>query len=198
MSSEKDYAERLVISVLVSDRVGILRDICHAMTDLHGNIDGIRQTVLEGYFSVILTVSFAKQVKPQQAEEAILARFGAGEAAVAVREYRQASGKQPTVIGERFVVTLTGRDRKGILKDVLGFLAEKGINVEDWFVLFNADEVTHIGDVTVPLHMDIKQLQQELHDCMSRHNLNAGIQHENIFRSTNDVGTIESLLEVQR
>jgi predicted amino acid-binding ACT domain protein len=38
--------KRYVLSVLVSDRVGILRDITAAVADLGANIDGISQTVV--------------------------------------------------------------------------------------------------------------------------------------------------------
>ena len=192
LSSE---SKRLVITVLVSDRVGILRDICSAVTGLNGNIDGISQTVVEGYFTVILTASFKESVTPDRVQDAILAGFAPGEANVSIRPYQRRTGGKPTVSGERFIVSLQGRDRPGILKTVLSFLAERGVNVEDWFVVFEGSQVTHIGDVTVPLQMDIKQLQNELSHRVDGLGLSAGIQHENIFRATNDVGPVSGLLE---
>lgn len=186
---------RLVLTVLVSDRVGILRDICCAVTELGGNIDGISQTVVEGYFTVILTASFPRTVTTDAARRAILSGFPDGEAEVCARKYARANGEESTVMGERFVVTLAGKDQPGILKTTLSFLAEQGINVEDWFVHFDGSQVTHIGEVTVPLHTDMKQLQAGLGSRLEPLGLSAGIQHENIFRATNDVGPISGLLK---
>ena len=56
MSAEKQT--RYVISVVVPDRVAILRDITTAITDLDANIDGISQTVVAGYFTALLTATF--------------------------------------------------------------------------------------------------------------------------------------------
>lgn len=45
---------RYVISLLVADRIGILRELTTAVTDLGANIEGISQTVVQGYFTVIM------------------------------------------------------------------------------------------------------------------------------------------------
>ena len=47
-------ANRYVVSVVVPDRVAILRDITSAVADLGGNIDGISQTVVQGYFTGVV------------------------------------------------------------------------------------------------------------------------------------------------
>ncbi len=186
---------RHVISVLISDRVGVLRDITSAVTNLGGNIDGISQTVVEGYFTVILTASFKAPCSSEDIRTAILANFAPNEASLVVRPYERAPNAGPTVRGERYVVTLNGPDRPGILKAITSLLADKGINVEDWYVEFQSGRVIHVGEITVPAPLDIRQLQTELKRVASSLGLESVVQHENIFRATNDIGPITSFLE---
>lgn len=190
----KEPPVRYVISVLISDRVGILRDITSAVADLDANIDGISQTVVAGYFTVILTATFPRKPTADTIRHAIEANFGTGEASVVVRPYRAPRSNTRAVESAPHVVTLSGKDRPGILKAVTAFLASRGVNIEDWFVQFQGPNVTHIGEVTVPDQLDIQQLQSELRQIASQLGLSSGIQHENIFRVTNEVGPISTFL----
>lgn len=185
---------RYVISVLVADRVGILRDVTSAVTDMGANIDGISQTVVAGYFTVILTVSFAGKHSPESIRETIMHNFSRDEAAIVVRPYEAESVKHIPIKGSRYIMTITGKDRPKVLKTVTNFLADKGINIEDWYVDFDGENVRHIGEVSVPKLLDIKQVQDEFRQLLSALGLDSYIQHENIFRATNEIGAIGALL----
>ena len=89
--------KRYVISVLVSDRVGVLRDITSAVTGMGANIDGISQTVVEGYFTVILTATFDRPKPPEEVREAILENFRKDEASVVVRPHERKDPARRTV-----------------------------------------------------------------------------------------------------
>ena len=185
---------RYVMSVLVADRVGILRDITTAVTDLGANIDGVSQTVVAGFFTVILTAAFPAAATHEAVREAIQESFPPGEAAVVVRSHVPVGNASAVPDGDRYIVTLTGPDGPGILKTVTTFLAAKGANIEDWYVEFAGTDVTHIGEITVPARLDIKQLQDELRLSVEPLGLASALQHENIFIATNDVGGIDRLL----
>nr|HQH73307.1 ACT domain-containing protein [bacterium] len=62
---------RWVISLLAPDRIGILKALTSAVSDLSGNIDGMSQTVIHGYFTVILTVTFDNSSSQEQIREAV-------------------------------------------------------------------------------------------------------------------------------
>ena len=89
---------------------------------------------------------------------------------------------------------MTGKDRHDILKTVTAFLSKKNINIEDWYVEFEGDNVTQIGEITIPELLDIKQLQDEFQQCAAALGLKSHIQHENIFIATNEVGAVKPLL----
>ncbi|MBI2438894.1 MAG: ACT domain-containing protein [Lentisphaerae bacterium] len=199
-------AQRYVLSVLIADRVGILSAITAAVTDLGANIEGISQTVVQGlpelgqgYFTVIMMAAFTHAVGEETIRNAILNRFGKDEASVLVRPYQAPrhachAPRVAPVAGDRYILTMAGRDRSGILKALTGYLALKQINIEDLFFRIVGEQVTHIGEVTVPAQLDLKQIQDELRQVMAPFALVVSLQHENLFRVTNEVGAIRHLL----
>jgi predicted amino acid-binding ACT domain protein len=186
---------RYVISVLLPDRVAILRDVTSAVSSVSGNIDGISQTVVAGYFSGVFTATLPATVSVENLRRAVLSNLRGDSVALVVEPYVARAAVQTVPDGERYMATASGVDRVGILKAITTFLAERGINIEDWYVEFDGDRVTHVGEVTVPPRLDIKQLQEEFRHALSGVGLTGGIQHENIFRATYEVGPIAALLE---
>jgi len=184
---------RYVLSVLIADRIGILSAITAGVTDLGANIEGISQTVVQGYFTVIMTVALPRAVGEDDIRHAILSRFCGDEAAVLVRPYIPRA-RRP-VEGDRYILTMSGKDQPGILKTLTGYLTEKKINVEDLFFRIVGEQVTHIGEVTVPVRLDLKQVQDELRAVMAAFALVISLQHENLFRATNEVDSIRRLLK---
>ncbi|MFU8780592.1 MAG: glycine cleavage system protein R [Kiritimatiellia bacterium] len=185
---------RYVISVLIADRPGILRDITGTVTDLGANIDGIRQTVVAGYFTVMLTATLPSAITATELQQRMLKAFHAGDASIAVEPY-DSQRVNSQIGGERYIVTLTGDDHSGILRAVTAFFAERKINIEDWNVEFSGSHITHVGQISVPDLLDIKQVQIEFRHLAQHLNLKAGIQHEFIFRAISEVGPIRGLLE---
>jgi len=193
MQEAAHTASRHVISVLIADRPGILRDVTAAVSALDGNIDAIRQTVVAGYFTVMLTATFPEPCRSEDLQRRMQQAFAPGEAHIATTPYDAAYAKSHAP-GERYVVTLTGIDHSGILSAVTGFMATRHINIEDWNVIFDGNHVTHVAEVTVPPNLDIKQLQIEFRHLAETLGLHAGIQHENIFRAISEVGPIKPLV----
>jgi len=194
---EQPATTRYVISVLIADRPGILRDITSTVTDLGSNIDGIRQTVVAGYFTVMLTASLPTGITAGDIQQRMLKSFRPGEASVTVVPYD--TNRIPShCAGERYMVTLTGEDHPGILQAVTAFFAERKINIEDWNVEFSGAHITHVGQISVPELLDIKQVQVEFRHLAQKLCLKAGIQHEYIFRAISEVGPIRSLLDRDR
>ena len=186
-------SHRYVVSILIADRVGILSAITAGVTDLGANIEGISQTVVQGYFTVIMTAAFPQAAGEEDIRRAIQNRFQRDEVSVLVRPYTPQA--RVPVEGDRYILTMSGNDQPGILKALTAYLAEKKINVEDLFFRIVGEQVTHIGEVTVPAQLDLKQVQDELRDVMAPFALTISLQHENLFRATNEVGSIRRLLK---
>jgi len=189
---------RFVISVLAADRVGILRDISSAVSELNGNIDGLSQTVVEGYFTVTLTASFANRLAEDDIRRKILSRMDPERISVFVVHHDGTVAARTPASGDRYILTLTGRDRKGVVKLVTTYLASRKINIEDWFMDMKGDMASYVGEVAIPESLDIRMVHEELTGLLAPTGLRVSLQHENIFRATGEVGPIASILDVNR
>ena len=178
----ENHRSKFVISLVSRDRAGIIRSISAAISDKGGNIEGMSQTVFQGYFTVILTARFENKYDRNEIRELIESRFTPDETSVIVRDFEEAPAKTKRARNDRYILTLNGKDRPGI-------------NIEDYYFTVQEDQVIHIGEVTIPQKIDIKQLQGELQALLSFSEFVVALQHENLFRATNDIFSIWQLLK---
>lgn len=190
---EKDV--KFVLSILVADHPGIMCAITSAITDQGGNINGIRQTVVEGYFSIILTATFAAGATAANLHAAVTANFPPGEASIVVRPYAPVAMDSAIIGGTTYILVIAGPDRPGILRAATGCLANHGVNIEDWSYHFDGPQVTYIGVLTVPRDVAVAAMQDVLRATLAPLEITCSLQHENIFRATSEIGPVKSILE---
>lgn len=88
----------------------------------------------------------------------------------------------------RAVVTVTGKDNKGIIAKITSFLADKGANIEDI-------SQTILGDYFAMIMIaDVSEVQQELallaRECAEfgkQIGMSVYLQHEDIFNAMHNV-----------
>ena len=184
---------RFITSVLVPDRVGLLRDVTRGVFSLEGNIGSIRQTVIDGYFNLVFTSEHPRQVTPETLR-ALLDSALESEAVVTVLDSPETP--QPVVVtGSRFVVMTRGDDKPGTIFAITSFLVDHGVNIEDWMVEQEENgQVVYIAQVVVPEAVDFRKIQEDFREAMSKLGLTALLCHENIFRATNEIGPIKALI----
>lgn len=188
----RSAVRRFVTSVLVPDRVGLLRDVTQAVFSLEGNIGGIRQTVVEGFFTLVFTSEHPAQVTPE-ALRALLDASLESDAVVTVLDCPEArEAVVPT--GSRFVVMTRGEDKPGTIFAITSFLVDHGVNIEDWLVEEEGGQVVYIAQVVVPEAVDFRAIQEGFRAAMADRGLTGLLCHENIFRATNEIGPIKSLI----
>ena len=185
-------SRRFITSVLVPDRVGLLRDVTHAVFSLEGNIGSIRQTVVDGFFTLVFTAEHPCQVTPE-ALRALLTASLEPDAVVTVLDCPETQASVvPT--GSRFVVMTRGEDKPGTIFAITSFLVDHGVNIEDWLVEEEDGQVVYIAQVVVPETVDFRAIQESFRTSMADLGLSGLLCHENIFRATNEIGPIKSLI----
>ena len=55
--------KKCIITVVGKDKVGIIAGVCQYLSDISVNILNISQTIVEGYFNMMMIVDFAKLTK---------------------------------------------------------------------------------------------------------------------------------------
>ena len=186
---------RHVIAVLLPDRVGVLRDVTAAIVKLGGNIAGIRQTIVDGFFNLVLTAEYPGKVTDEAIRRELSERLEP-DAAIVVRTY--AAQPPALVAGARYVVMTRGPDRVGTIHAISAFFVEHGINIEDWQAESEGSDVIYTAQVALPASADFRKIQETFRARMAARGLSAAICHENIFRATNEIGPIKGLLECGR
>lgn len=191
--SKSSEFRRFITSVLVPDRVGLLRDVTKAVFALEGNIGSIRQNVVDGHFNLVFTSEHPGSVSPETLRSLLGGSLEA-EACVTVLDC-PAGREHPLPDGSRFVIMTRGPDKPGTIFAISSFMVERNINIQEWMVEEEEDgTVVYIAQVIVPETADFRLVQNAFREEMDKLGLNALLCHENIFRATNEIGPIKSLI----
>lgn len=177
-----------VLNVMADDRPGIVAAVSRAVHDAGGNIDSCSQTVLCGYFTLIMIVSFPQPLAQQNFLET-LTRPGGRESGLQV-QMRPFVPDQPPPVAEdcdNFVVTCFGPDSPGVIHRFSALLADKGVNIVDLYGQLTGDQFVLISQVQVPRHWDLDMLQADLAHLGREQEYTVRLQHENVFIATNQL-----------
>jgi len=176
-----------VLTVMSLDRVGIVAGVAEAVTGLGGNIDAISQTVMQGYFTIIVTVRFDGDLDPAALRDAVRASGAPGELEVSVKE--RAVLEAPGVVpdADRFILSITGPDQRGIIHRICAYLVSRGINIEDLYAYAQDSKFLLIAQLQVPPGLEVERLQMDVASLWPGEQMRVSLQHENIFLATNQV-----------
>ena len=180
-----------IVTVMARDRVGIVADVSGALFKLGGNITDLSQTLLRGYFTLIISVGTPDSVTADSIRSSVAAAGAAGEFDVGVKPYEPEPAQAPAET-ELFVLTTRGRDRPGIIARVTSYLAGQGINIEDFYARVVSGDLLMIIQAAVPTRLNIHDLQREIEQVGAEFGLTAHLQHENIFRMTNELRPVRT------
>ncbi len=177
-----------VLDVMSDDHPGIVAAVSDAVESLGGNIDSCSQTVLGGYFTLIMIVSLPEPVDTDHlADRVRRAGAASSEFQVLVQPVLPVKRFSPDVQFDRFVITAFGKDQPGIVRRFSQYLAGKDINITDLYGDRRGEEFVLIGQLEVPTQWDIRMLQTDLEQMGSELGFTVKLQHENIFVATNQM-----------
>jgi len=179
-----------VISIMSRDRVGIVHEVSRALSEINGNIADIRQSVLCGYFTMILLASFPKKVTARDVERKLAEIDARSDTAIDVM-VKQVEGDfvpfRPSIPENAYVLTATGPDKVGFVATVSSFCVKHNINILD------LSTTAHDGIYMMILVIDISQctsigdVRRNLQEFSQQTGLNMVLQHYDIFKAVNDI-----------
>ena len=168
------------------DRVGIISAVTGGVFQAGGNIDRISQTVVEGCFIIMVIAEFSDGANATGIRDAIQGCGKRFDLEVNVRPYVEPAPekKQRNV----YFLSATGADRPGVFHELTAVLAGRGINILDLYCFVrDASEFVLIGEIDLPEGMDLERLQMDLEEGHANDKLRLRVQHENLFRATNEL-----------
>ncbi|HUS90402.1 MAG TPA: ACT domain-containing protein [Phycisphaerae bacterium] len=178
------FEHAYVLNVVADDHPGIVAAVCGAIDELGGNIDSCSQTVLKGYFTLIMIVSVPEEAEPARLVEGVQGR--GTDLQVIVRPYTP-PGFPPVERAERFVITAFGQDKPGIIRRFTQYLAGKDVNIVDLYGDLSGEEFVLISEVEIPSRWEISSLQADLEQIGREEGFTVRLQHEDIFVATNQL-----------
>ena len=174
-----------IVTVTASDRVGIVHSVTGTLRDLRGNILELSQTVMRGYFTIILAVEFDDRRDPRTLERAVAERgepFALTVAAMPAVE----EPAPPVPGGERFILTVLGEDNPGNIHGIAGCLTRLGVNIVDLHARSEGDRFSLVMEAFLPPDLAPGVVRAELERFGRDLGLEAYVQHENIFVATSE------------
>ncbi len=182
--------KEFVVSVMAKDRPGIVAAVSGAAARLGCNITHLSQTVLRGYFTIILSVEGPDSLDAETVREAIAASGAPGEFQAGAAPFEEGGAWHEGRPLERFVLTARCRDRSGIIHRISRTLAEESINIDDFYAYVLDGELIMILQLGVPATVSVPDIQSRLEMLAEEEGITAHLQHEDIFRATTELQAV--------
>jgi predicted amino acid-binding ACT domain protein len=175
-----------IVTVTAADRVGIVHSVTGTIRDLRGNILELSQTVMRGYFTIIVAVEFTDVQDLEVLGNAIAERGAMFDLTVAVRKSTEADSEPPVPNGERFILTVLGDDHAGNVHGISGCLTRLGVNIVDLHARVEGPRFSLVMEAFLPPDLSPTVVRAELEQFGQGLGLEAFVQHENIFTATSE------------
>jgi len=175
--------QTMVISVMSQDRPGIVAEVTEGISSLGGNLADLRESVLCGYFTMLLVADFPPEVSLEQVEST-LATATSSKVSVALHE---GSLEEIDNTENAYVLSAIGRDRVGLVAQVSRFCCDRGVNIVDLASHVESDQYTMMLQVDLSNIQSLETFEEDLSNLGKTSGLNLVLQHNDIFRATNEI-----------
>lgn len=181
--------ELFVISITSRDRVGIIYEVTKAISELNGNIADIRQSVICGYFNMILLASFPLNTAQRAIERKLAEADSNSESAIeaVVRKAEEQLISSASMPENAYVLTATGHDRIGFVATMASFCAEHDINIIDLSTTISEDAYVMILIIDLNHIASISDMRRDLQQFSQANGIKVVLQHYDIFRAVNEI-----------
>ncbi len=173
----------MAISVMAKDRPGIVAEVTEGISALEGNLADLRESVLCGYFTMILIAGFPPHLTPQDVKSALAEATGSS---VSVLPHEGTL----TVFDDTehaYVLSAVGRDRVGLVAQVSRFCFDRGVNILDLASHVDSDQYTMMLQIDLSEIPSVETFEEELAAFGTTTDLKMVLQHNEIFRATNEI-----------
>ncbi len=186
----REAQTQFVISIMARDRVGIIYEVSKAISELRGNIADVRQSVMCGYFTMILLAAFPPSVTRRDVERKLAEVDAHSETAIAavVEEVDENMPISDSSNPENaYVLTATGVDQIGIVATVASFCVRHNINILD--LSTTASQGMYVMVLVIDLNhcTSIQDVRRDLVQFSKESGLKVVLQHHDIFKAVNEI-----------
>lgn len=182
-----------IITLLSKDKPGIISDVSNTIKDFNGNISDISQTVLKGYFTIIVFASFESNIIESDLVDAI-SNIGNGEYHVNLVPYSSES-LLDTKNYQKYILAIRCNEQQGIISEITNYLFKKNINIEDFYAYIHENTPLMIAQISVPTDSVADSIRKDIEEIGRKWNLVVNLSHENIYIATNTICPTSKLIK---
>jgi glycine cleavage system transcriptional repressor len=185
-----DTHELFVISIISQDHIGIIYEVSRAIGELGGNIADLRQSVLCGYFTMILLAAFPAGVTQRSIERKLAEADSNSEIAIEAvvrRADEQALASRSSTPENAYVLTATGHDRIGFVALITSFCVAHGLNILDLSTTVSDGAYVMILIIDLAGCGCIADVRRDLQTFSRENGIQVVLQHYDIFRALNEI-----------
>ena len=178
-----DSEHSMVIAVMDRDRPGIVAEVTEAISAMGGNLADLSQTVLHGYFTMILAAVFPSDLSARQIEQTL-------SEGIASRVFVIEAACLPPEIGNSeyvYVLSAIGRNRIGLVAQVSRFCCDHGVNILDLTSHAEDDQYTMMLQIDLSNIENVESFERDLSVFGRNSGLHLALQHNDIFKATNEI-----------
>lgn len=176
-----------IVTVTAADQVGIIHNVTGALNEIGGNILELSQTVMRGFFTIILAVEFPERLDADSIAQTVSLRGKRFQLDVNVLDVSQKrTDRVSKTEGERYILTVLGEDQPGNIHGIAGCLANLGVNILDLHARVDGTRFSLIMEAFLPSDLQPAMVRTELERFGKTVGLEAYVQHEDIFRATSE------------
>ena len=182
----------IVITLVGSDRPGIVAAISKILFRYRCNIAELSSTILQRQFAMILIATCPQKCALTKIKASCPKETALQGMAIDVREVspeRLKHAEKPP--SQPFIITVLGKDRPGLVYGVTEILAGHRINIANFdattTTMRGKADYAQIYEVEIPEAVDIPALKKDLAARAKKLKVDIDLKHRNIFRAINEI-----------
>ncbi len=184
--------DKVVVSILGTDRPGIVAVVSKILLESGCNIEDVTQTSLQAEFAGIFIATIPETLVPNKLLAGLKQGLGPLGLEVLVKRLEKHAPEYSTQTkAEPFVITTFGPDRMGLVAGITEVMSRFGVNITNLKAVFRGSTDPNrnimIYEVDVPQQTDHASFRQVLLERAKELGLDITLQHRRIFEAINRV-----------
>jgi glycine cleavage system transcriptional repressor len=189
--------KRYVLTMTAANRVGILAAVTNALAEVEGELVEIRQTVLRGFFTMIIAADFPEDRDADLVREHVMAACRRYGVEITLKDPATEAACEDRLDGaEPYELVLEGSDEPGVMRALSAQLVTYGIDITEMHALRSDDDggFHAVLELAVPPAVDPEELRTDLQSLGNRLGLSSRLAHLSDVRSTDPSRSLRVVL----
>ena len=180
--------KQIIISILSKDRTGIVADIAGIIFDLNGDLADLNQSVLCGFFNMIVIVWFDNNISIKEITDKFSDLKSETKLEVIVKEVStEHVAPKETASDNIYIITAQGKNRTGLVASIGSFCRDSNINIIDYDTKLSGDIYSMMLEVDLSESKSAELIYENLEIMAKKIGLHVVMQHKSLFDTINEI-----------